>query len=157
MPGVRIRTYEPMDHDRVWSLHREGVADTRRDYPAVDPQYEEDLRNFDREYLSTGSHFWVAEVDRRLIGMVAIKQIDNHTGRLRRMLVTRAWRRQGVATDLLATAEEFCREMGYRKLILDTTEDQTAAHALYEANCFTRTGDRKMGPFTVFDYVKELT
>jgi RimJ/RimL family protein N-acetyltransferase len=42
------------------------------------------------------------------------------------------------------------------RLILDTTEQQTAAHRLYEKNGFVRTGERSLGPFRVFDYVKEL-
>jgi len=157
MPGVMIRTYEPIDHDRVWGLHREGVADTRSNYPGVDTKYEEDLRNIERTYLAPGSHFWVAEVDRRLVGMVAIQHVDRETGRLRRMRVTGAWRRKRVATDLLEITEEFCREMGYKRIILDTTQDQTAAHALYEKNGFVRTGERMIGVVPAFDYVKELT
>ena len=158
MPGIVIRTYEPRDHDRVWALHREGVADTRSGYPDMDnSSYEEDLRNIERDYLSPGSNFWVAEVDRRLVGMVAIQRIDNQTGRLRRMRVTGAWRRKGVATDLLATAEDFCRDMGYKRIILDTTQDQAAAHALYEKSGFVRTGDRLIGVVPAVDYAKELS
>jgi GNAT superfamily N-acetyltransferase len=156
LAAVIIRTYQPLDHDRVWALHREGVADTRSQYGDPDPAYEDDLRNIERDYLGPGSHFWVAEADRRLVGMVAIQRIDNVTARLRRMRVTGAWRRKGVGMDLLATTEEFCRENGYRKIILDTTEDQTAAHALYEQNGFVRTGSRVIGGVPAFDYEKEL-
>jgi len=73
------------------------------------------------------------------------------------MRVTGTRRRKGVATDLLETAEEFCREMGYKRMILDTTEDQTAAHALYEKNGFVRTGERMIGVVPAYDYVKELS
>jgi ribosomal protein S18 acetylase RimI-like enzyme len=157
MAAVIIRTYQPLDHDRVWALHREGVMDTRSQYADFDEAvYEEDLRNIERDYLTPGSNFWVAEANRRLVGMVAIQRIDSITGRLRRMRVTGAWRRKGVATDLLLTAEDFCAEMGYKRIILDTTEDQTAAHALYEKNGFTRTGSRNIGVVPVFDYEKAL-
>jgi ribosomal protein S18 acetylase RimI-like enzyme len=61
-----------------------------------------------------------------------------------------------VATDLLLTAEDFCAEMGYKRIVLDTTEDQTAAHALYEKNGFNRTGSRNIGVVPVFDYEKAL-
>jgi GNAT superfamily N-acetyltransferase len=125
-------------------------------YPDVDPKYDEDLRNIEREYLCPGSNFWVAEAGDQLIGMVAAQRIDDRTGRLRRMRVTRDWRRQGVAGRLLQTIERFCREQGYARIILDTTEQQTAAHRLYEAWGFTRTGERSMGAFRVFDYEKRL-
>ena len=80
--------------------------------------------------------------------MVAAQRIDDRTGRLRRMRVTAAWRRKGVATDLLNTVEEFCREQGYKRLILDTTEQQTAAHRLYEEDgfCARRRADARTLP-----------
>jgi GNAT superfamily N-acetyltransferase len=158
MPGIIIRPYQPKDHDRVWALHREGVMDTRSDYPEMDHSaYEEDLRNIERDYLSLGSNFWVVQADRRLVGMAAIQRIDSLTGRLRRMRVTGAWRRKGLATDLLATAEEFCHEVGYKRIILDTTQTQTAAHALYEKHGFVRTGERIIGEAPVYDYEKILS
>jgi GNAT superfamily N-acetyltransferase len=138
-------------------MHLEGVRDSRAQYPDVDnSDYEDDLRNIERDYLRPGSNFWVAEADGDLVGMVAAQRIDDRTGRLRRMRVTGEWRRKGLATSLLRTVEEFCRDQGYSRLILDTTEQQTAAHRLYEGAGFTRTGERTLGPFRIFDYEKEL-
>lgn len=155
---VAIRTYEPGDRDRIWEMHLEGVRDSRAQYPDVDnTSYEDDLRNIERDYLCPGANFWVAEADGLLIGMVAAQRIDDRTGRLRRMRVTADWRRRGVATRLLNTVEEFCREQGYTRLILDTTEQQTAAHRLYEGAAFVRVGERMLGPFRIFDYEKGLS
>jgi putative acetyltransferase len=151
-----IRTYEPRDYGAVWSLHREGVMATTPEYLDVYAKYEDDLRDIENEYLGAGSNFWVAEAVGRLVGMAAIQRIDAETGRLRRMRVTVAWRRRGVARLLLETAERMCREQGYRRIVLDTTEQQTAAHRLYEAARFTRTGERSLGPFSVFFYEKAL-
>jgi GNAT superfamily N-acetyltransferase len=154
---VAVRAYEARDHDAVWALHREGVADGRAEYPEIDHSgYEQDLGNIEGEYLSPGSNFWVVEIGLQLVGMAALQRIDDSTGRLRRMRVTSAWRRKGVATDLLKTAEEFCRQQGYGRLILDTTAQQAAAQRLYEGAGFVRTGERSLGPYTVYDYVKEL-
>ncbi len=150
-----IRRYEPRDNDAVWALHLEGVAATREDV-AVGPEYDDDLRNIEAEYLSEGSCFWITEVEEEPIAMAAIQRIDAQTGRLRRMRVTAPWQRRGVARLLLKTAEDFCREQGYSRLILDTTEQQTAAHKLYEKAGFARTGERLVGPFTVFFYAKDL-
>ncbi len=154
--GVVIRTYEARDLDGVWALHREGLQQTTPEYPEVLPHYESDLRDIGAHYLRDGSHFWVAEVDGALVGMTGIERIDAETGRLRRMRVTTQRRRTGIAQALLETAERFCRKQGYRRLVLDTTEQQTAAHHLYEKNGFVRTGERNLGPFRVFDYVKGL-
>jgi len=151
-----IRTYEPRDLDAVWALHREGLHQTTPQYPEAVAHYESDLHDLETHYLSAGSRFWVAEVEGALVGMTGIERIDAETGRLRRMRVTTKRRRTGIAQALLETAARFCREQGYGRLVLDTTEQQTAAHRLYEKNGFVRTGERDLGPFRVFDYAKEL-
>jgi GNAT superfamily N-acetyltransferase len=151
-----IRTFEARDIDSVWALHREGLQQTTPEYPEVVAHYESDLRGMEGHYLVDGSHFWVAELDGALVGMTGIERADAETGRLRRMRATTDRRRSGIAQALLETAERFCRDQGYRRLVLDTTEHQTAAHRLYEKNGFVRTGERSLGPFRVFDYAKEL-
>jgi GNAT superfamily N-acetyltransferase len=154
--GLHIRRYEAGDNEQVWALHWEGVLGTTRDYPKVDPQYDADLTRLEEEYLGDGSNFWVVEGPDGLVGMAAVRRIDGRSGRLRRMRVTAPWRRRGVATALLETATAFCRACGYERLILDTTEQQTAAQQMYEKAGFTRTGERSLGPFLVYDYVLSL-
>ncbi len=154
--AITIRTYEPQDAEAVWALHREGMLETTPEYKHIDAKYEDDLRNIENEYLSPGSNFWVVEAGETLVGMAAIQRLDEQTGRLRRMRVTAPWRRKTIARRLLTTAESFCRAQGYQRIILDTTEQQTAAHRLYERAGFKRTHERTLGPFRVFDYEKAL-
>jgi GNAT superfamily N-acetyltransferase len=149
---LRIRRYEARDHDDIWRLHLEGVRQTRSEYPDAAKGHEDDLHRVEETYLSDGSNFWVIAAPEGLVGMAAISRVDAKTGRLRRMRVTEAWRRRGLARALLDTAVEFCRESGYERLILDTTEQQTASHQLYEGYGFARTGERMIGPYRVFDY-----
>lgn len=155
--GVRIRAYEPRDYDDVWRLHREGVARTRDEYVEVlKAGYEADLHAIEETYLREGA-FWIVEADdSTLIGMAAIQPIDATTGRLRRMRVTPSWRGRGVGQALVDTAVEHCRDRGYTKLILDTTEQQIEGQRLYERNGFVKTGERMLGTFRVFDYEREL-
>jgi len=150
--SLRIRRYEARDHDDVWRLHLEGVRRSRSEYPDAVNHFEDDLHNIEATYLSEGSSFWVIEAPDGLVAMAAISRIDAKTGRLRRMRVTEAWRRRGLAQALLDKAVEFCRDSGYDRVILDTTEQQMAAHKLYEGYGFERTGERMIGPFRVFDY-----
>jgi ribosomal protein S18 acetylase RimI-like enzyme len=150
--SLGIRRYEARDHDDVWRLHLEGVRQTRSEYSDAVQGYEDDLHSIEETYLTGGSNFWVIEAPDGLVGMAAISCIDAKTGRLRRMRVTEAWRRRGLVQTLLDTAMEFCRDSCYDRIILDTTEQQTAAHKLYEGCGFARTGERMIGPFRVFDY-----
>lgn len=151
-----IRRYESRDNKRVWDLHWEGVLGTTREYPEVVDEYDADLTRLEEEYLGEGSNFWVVDGPDGPVGMTAIKRIDEKTGRLRRMRVTEKWRRKGVARALLDEAITFCRSCGYEHLILDTTEHQVAAQRMYEAAGFRFTGERSLGPFTIYDYVLNL-
>jgi len=151
-PTLRIRCYEARDHDDVWRLHLEGVQQTGLEYRDAAKGYEDDLHSIDETYLSAGCNFWVIEAPDGLAAIAAIARVDAKTGRLRRMRVTEAWRRRGLAKALLDTAVEFCRESGYDRVILDTTKQQPAAHKLYEGYGFALTGERMVGSFLVFDY-----
>jgi len=151
MPDISIRRYEARDYDDVWRLHLEGVRQTRTIAPEL-PGYDDDLRDIEGNYLVAGSNFWVVETSEGLVAMTALQRVDDGTGRLRRMRVTTEWRKRGIARALLDAAVEFCRESYYGRIILDTTEEQTDAHRLYERYGFTRAGERTLGPFRVFDY-----
>jgi len=52
-------------------------------------------------------------------------------------------RRQGVATALLATADELARDAGVAGVALDTGLENTAAQALYDTIGFERRGERR--------------
>lgn len=151
-----IWLYHKRDYEDVWRLHREGVMQTTPEYPETVPDYESDLPDIEGTYLTDGSNFWVASGPTGLVAMAAVQRVDDDTGRLRRMRVTESARRRGLAKALLRTARDFCRDSGYVRIVLDTTEHQTAAQALYEGEGFRKTGERMIGPFRVFDYVKDL-
>ena len=158
-----LRGYEARDREAVWALHEEGLRDTGA-LCHRDPKWDDDLRDVEGVYLRPGSYFWIVEEPSpsagqggRLAGMVAVQRVDADTARLRRMRVSAGRRRQGIAQRLLETAERFCRDHAYRRIILDTTEQQTAAHRLYERAGFVRTGERTIGRFRVFDYRKDLS
>jgi len=153
--GLRMRRYEAADNDQVWALHREGVLDEGGN-PKVDPKYDADLTRLEEVYLGEGCNFWVVEAPEGLVGMAAISRVDAVTGRLRRMRVTKAWRRKGVAKALLDEGIDFCRACGYERLILDTTEHQTAAQRMYESAGFAKLGQRSLGPFVIYDYALDL-
>ena len=152
---VVIRTYEARDAEAVWALHVEAQEELGLPYDM--PERDGDLRSITDVYLQPGSHFWVAEADGRPIATAAVRREDDAAAQIKRMRVTASHRRQGLGRRLLETAETFCRENGYRRIILDTTDRQEAAQRLYESNGYHRTGERHPIPGIVtFDYAKEL-
>ena len=71
------------------------------------------------------------------------------------------YQRQGLGQAVLTALEERARQLGYTRVVLDTSDRQEAARALYEKNDCRETGreKRRVGETRVFLilYEKELT
>ena len=137
---LAIREYEPADADAVWNLHERAL----RDAGAFDEEFthlDDDLRAITDEYLHSDGAFLVGERDGRLVAMGAVQPsdaVDHHhsdpnTGVLRRMRFDPAHQRRGYGSQILTALERRARELGFDRLVLDTTPRQTAAIALYES------------------------
>ncbi|WP_123535676.1 GNAT family N-acetyltransferase [Halosimplex salinum] len=148
MADLQIRRYEPGDEDAVWDLHERAL----RDVGAYDEAYahlDADLRAVESEYLDAGGEFLVGEVERRdasgtdsgLVAMGAIKpspDVDHHesdpdTVVVRRMRVDPEQQRRGFGSAILGELETRAADLGFDRLVLDTTPDQMSAIALYES------------------------
>lgn len=119
-----------------------------------------DLERIAATYLA----FWVAvdaaDPDEPVVGMVGVRPPGDEVptmvlyGRqrvvqLKRMRVAPAWQRQGIGQRLLATAIDWAREHGACAIILETTEKQAAAIALYWNAGFLPVGRSTVGVYTM--------
>ncbi|HMJ06023.1 MAG TPA: GNAT family N-acetyltransferase [Chthoniobacterales bacterium] len=97
-----------------------------------------DLRNIPAFYQQEAGNFWVALAEGEVVGTVALLDLGNHQGALRKMFVHASYRgpRHGVATRLLDTLLEWSRLQGTKDIYLGTTEKFLAAHRFYERNGF---------------------
>jgi GNAT superfamily N-acetyltransferase len=156
--GLVIRTFEPEDAAAVWDLHLEGLESIRSFFPTTDPKWDQDVRDIPKHYLQPGSHFWVVEDTDRLIAMNAIRRVDDATAEIKRMRVTTDHRCQGIARLLLEIAEDFCRDTGYTRIVVDTTDRQEAAKIMYANYGYTETSNRWLEPIqtTIRYYEKHL-
>lgn len=68
------------------------------------------------------------------VGCGAIKQVDVDAMEVKRMYTLPAWRGKGVASGVLAELEQWARELGMERCILETGLRQPEAIALYERN-----------------------
>lgn len=98
-----------------------------------------DLKNVEEFYIRDGGNFWVALSDDTVAGTIAVKNIGNGAGALRKMFVKKEFRGReaGVAVGLLSTLKSWCRENGYSRVYLGTTEKFLAAHRFYEKSGFS--------------------
>jgi GNAT superfamily N-acetyltransferase len=91
----------------------------------------------------------VISVDGTVVGTVTLVPMDSPMRsvhdpsalEVRMLAVEPAMQRRGFATTLIAAARARATARGHRALVLQSDEDLTAAHALYEAMGFVRRPD----------------
>jgi GNAT superfamily N-acetyltransferase len=64
----------------------------------------------------------------------AIKEFEPNVMEVKRMYVTPGKRGKGIATKVLSELENWARELGYQKCVLETGKRQPEAIALYTKN-----------------------
>jgi len=112
---IAVRTFTQRDATMVERLSREGLLPG---LVGCDPQHSGRAA---QSYLaSTREHFWVAEVDRGLIGTVALAQVTRDISCLHCLRVAPPWQADGVvARRLVGVATAHARAVGFLKLILE--------------------------------------
>ena len=159
---VSYRTYRPEDFKAVRDLFKNGLMDFAGENEPEFSRYvqqslDDDLLDIPGQYLdSQGNHFWVAEAEGRIVGMVGLQGIGEEEAELRRMSVAADFRRQGIGVGLLEAAQAFCRERGYRRLRLTTVSQLTAAIAMYRKFGFRLAGEENYGRLLGQHFLKEL-
>lgn len=86
--------------------------------------------------------FILARMNGEAAGCAAFRRMDEHAAEVKRMFVTSAHRRKGIARRLLAEIEAFIAQQGYTTARLETGTLQEEAIALYES-----AGYRRIPPF----------
>ena len=74
---------------------------------------------------------WVADLDGRAVGWIAVVKADETTAQLRWFLVEPEARGKGIGRKLIGDALRFCRDAAYERVILWTVAQLTAAARLY--------------------------
>lgn len=140
MESSIIRPYRSPDRTDVIRLFREFMQELtppqlRSEFESyVDTAVREELGRIEQYYFSReGQGFWVAGQS-GVVGMAGVERHSESSAELRRMAVFKSHRRRGIARELLQVAEAFCRDFGYRTVVLSTSELQIPAMRLYESS-----------------------
>jgi ribosomal protein S18 acetylase RimI-like enzyme len=155
-----IRLYEPRDLDQLRWLHDRtppaGRIATRPQ--GWFPELDDIAANFDA--------FWVAleqqDGKEALVGAVAVQDArrpatvppppgltEGRAARLRAMRVAPERQRRGIGRMLTQTVVDWAVAGGYDSLVLDTTDEQHAAIALYEAMGFKEQARSSFGKYAI--------
>lgn len=137
-PEIVIRPYEDRDARPVRGLFVTvnrllSPPDMRgafEDYIAR--SLAEEMDRIPAYYDERGGSFWVACQNDDIVGMFGLEPFNDHAYEVRRMYVSPAARRLGIASEMLRFAEDECRRRSIRRMALSTSELQPAAVALYQ-------------------------
>ena len=69
-----------------------------------------------------------------IIGMGALKKVNETTAEIKRMRVDQNHRRKGIGEQILQILEKKAAKKKYTKLVLDVTTELKSAQKLYEKN-----------------------
>jgi putative acetyltransferase len=136
---IDIRPYAAADADEIRALFVRvnrllappQLAEAFESYIAR--SLAEEIDRIPAYYRERQGSFWVAVLDRRIVGMFGLEAAEPSAMELRRMYVDPQARRRGIARSMLAFAEDRCRHGGAREMVLSTSEIQQEALALYRA------------------------
>lgn len=85
------------------------------------------------------SNFWIAvDENDNVLGAIALLNLGEGRGNLRRLYVKKELRGKGVAKDLFLVLLNFAGEKGYKEIFLSTWDEAIAAQKFYEKNGFER-------------------
>ena len=136
MIGVNIQTYT--------DIHKKDVADLILHIQndefgiPITLELQPDLNEIPGFYQANNGNFWIAKIDDRIIGTIALLDIRNRKGALRKMFVDKNYRGKefGVGQNLLNTLVGWAKHKGFTDIFLGTTEKFIAAQRFYEKNGF---------------------
>jgi N-acetylglutamate synthase-like GNAT family acetyltransferase len=115
--NVRLRSAKPQDYKAIMRLYDEGLLTGTHD--PEDPI--DDLVHLRHTYLATPRHhFWVAQIDDRVVGMVGLIDVGGAVARIRRLRVDPPWQETDLPCQLIQVALRYGQAHGYLKIILDT-------------------------------------
>jgi GNAT superfamily N-acetyltransferase len=97
------------------------------------------LADFPGAYAPPRGRLLLARVDGRPAGCVALRPLGDEVCEMKRLYVRSAFRGRGVGRALVAAVLDAARQVGYRRMVLDTMAVMTDARALYWAAGFRPT------------------
>jgi GNAT superfamily N-acetyltransferase len=134
MKGVRLSGYLPGAIGRVAEFHGKYYHEHWGFDLFFEAKVATELSEFLCRFNKVRDGFWLATVEERIVGSIAIDgiRLDSEGGHLRWFMVAPESQGQGIGKILLEEAMQFCRRTRFSRVYLWTFAGLDGARHLYE-------------------------
>lgn len=150
---VFIRPFKPGDAGYVAHLHGRAYDKTYKFGQMFEHYVMKGLADFMID--ADGGELWVAEVNGRIVGSIAITKDSDTVAQLRWFILDEPFQGRGIGKKLIETALSFCKEQNYEHVFLWTVSTLESARYLYRKYNFELTEEKPNEEWTGTKLIEE--
>ncbi len=152
---MNIRKANNDDIENIVRLVKDGLKEFGFAYS---PQTSEaDLHDIDHEYSQNDGVFLIMESNQKeLLATGALKKIDSHTYKIRKMYVGKPHQKKGYGKEILRKLLKIAKNKGAKTVVLETSISMVAAKNLYKKFGFMESAEQPVSPRCDITMIKKI-
>ncbi|MDB4902626.1 MAG: family N-acetyltransferase [Mucilaginibacter sp.] len=117
--------------------------------------FSKELETIQNQYGKSEGALLLACDGNVFVGCSGVRKLDRETAELKRMYVKNEYRGYHIGTSLLQRSIEFAKELGYKRIRLDTLQSMTKAQQLYRSFGFYEIPSYRFNPLPGTIYMEK--
>jgi putative acetyltransferase len=118
--------------------------------------FEKELETIHVQYNKPGGGLLLAYANDYPLACAAVRRSDDRTAELKRMYVKGGYRGRWIGVELLNRSLNMAKDLGYKKIRLDTLENMTKAQELYKSFGFCIIPPYRFNPIRGTIYMEKM-